>query len=73
MRQGVARFARPRAERRESVGAELRRVAGPAGVARPGVVDADVSRGAKPGAERRFLKCQPQDHAGLDGEVRIVS
>ena len=36
-----ARFARSGAERREPVGAELRRVAGLAGVARAGVVDAD--------------------------------
>ncbi len=49
--EGEARFARSRAERGEPVGAELRRVAGLAGVARSGVVDADVSRGAKPGAE----------------------
>ena len=50
-----ARFARSGAERREPVRAELRRVTGLAGVARPGVVDADAGRGAKAGAERRFL------------------
>ena len=45
-----ARFARSGAERREPVRAELRRVTGLAGVARPGVVDADAGRGAKAGA-----------------------
>ena len=70
MRQGEARFARSRAQRREPVGAELRRGAGLAGVARPGVVDADISRGATPGldpgagAERRFLRGADQVQPG---------
>jgi len=41
--EGEARLARPGAEGGEPVGAELRRKAGLAGVARAGVVDADVS------------------------------
>jgi len=53
--EGEARLARPRTESREPVGAELRRVAGLAGVARPGVVDADASRGAQSGAEHGLL------------------
>ena len=44
-----ARLARPGAERGEPVRAELRRVAGLAGVARPGVVDADEAGGAEAG------------------------
>jgi hypothetical protein len=55
VRQREARFARPGAEGGEPVGAELRRETGLAGVARAGVVDADVTRGAKAGGEDGFL------------------
>ena len=61
-----ARFARSSAERGEPVGAELRGVAGLAGVARSRVVDADERRGAKAGAEDGFLL--GAEHLQLGGQ-----
>src|SRR5271166_2472276 len=61
-----ARLARSGAERREPIGAELRRVAGLAGVTRAGVVDADKARGAKSGAEDGFLL--GAEHLQLGGQ-----
>jgi len=67
-----AGFVRPGAERGEPVGAELRRGAALAGVARSGVVDADQAGSAKTGGEDGLLLGAEQVQFG-DQEPRDLT
>jgi hypothetical protein len=64
--ESQARFARPGAEGREPVGADVRRKAALAGVARPGVVDGDERRADEPGPQYGLvLGAEPVQFGGI--------